>query len=92
MFEHEYFDKYSFEEIPLNRDIYLMDEKWIPEYEASLLNVFQGNGADSKPVGYISYACARRILAGGVELSWYPNVFDRFHEVDLPWFFGPPLT
>lgn len=81
MFSHEYFDKYAFEDIPLNRDIYLMDEKWITEYEASLLNIFEGNGADYKPVGYVSYACVRSILAGGVELSWYPNVYDRFHEV-----------
>jgi hypothetical protein len=81
MFEHEHFDKYAFEDIPLNRDIYLMDEKWIPEYEASLLNVFAGNGAEYRPVGYISYACARKVLPGGVELSWYPNIDDRFHEV-----------
>lgn len=81
MFEHEDFDRYAFEDIPLNRDIYLMDEKWMPEYEASLLKVFAGNGADYKSVGYISYACARKVVPEGVELSWYPNTYDRFHEV-----------
>jgi hypothetical protein len=81
MFEHEYFDKYAYEDIPANRDIYLMDEKWMAEYEASLIRVFEGHGTDYKPVGFISYACARRILPGGIEFSWYPNIFDRFHEV-----------
>jgi hypothetical protein len=81
MFEHEAFDKYAYEEIPLNRDVYLMDEKWMTEYEASLVDVFNENGANYKSVGYISYACARRILPGGIEFSWYPNIHDRFHEV-----------
>jgi hypothetical protein len=72
MFEHEHFDKYAFKDIPLNRDIYLMDEKWMHDYEASFLSVFAGNGAEYKPVGYISYACARKVFPEGVELSWYP--------------------
>jgi hypothetical protein len=57
-----------------------MDEKWMAEYEASLVEVFNGN-ANYQPVGYISYACARRVLPGGIEFSWYPNIFDRFHEL-----------
>ena len=44
MFEHEHFDEYVYEDIPTNRDIYLMDEKWMAEYEASLIKVFQGHG------------------------------------------------
>jgi hypothetical protein len=83
MFEHEAFDRYAFEDIPLNRDIYLMDEKWMPEYETSLLRVFAGKGGDDEPVGYISYACARKFMPEGAELSWYPNVYDRFHEVAI---------
>lgn len=83
MFEHEKFDKYAFENVPLNRDIYLMDEKWMSKYEASLLEVFAGNGADYEPVGYISYACARKIVPEGIELSWHPNINDRFHEVAI---------
>ena len=81
MFEHEHFDKYEFEDIPLNRDIYLMDEKWMHDYEASLLSVFAGNGAEYKPVGYISYACARKVFPEGVETRLVPKRCDRFHEV-----------
>ncbi|EAQ37533.1 hypothetical protein NB311A_04459 [Nitrobacter sp. Nb-311A] len=44
MFDDERFDKYSFEAVPLNRDIYLMDEKWMPEYERYVLAVFAGKG------------------------------------------------
>ena len=52
MFDHPRFDKYSFEEIPLNRDLYLMDEIWLDEYEKSLVTMFEGG--DYESVGYIS--------------------------------------
>ena len=79
MFDHPLFDTYSFEEIPLNRDLYLMDEIWLDEYEQSLVTLFEGG--DDKSVGYISYAAARNVDASAAELSWYPNIHDRFHEV-----------
>jgi len=41
--------------------------------------VFDGGGYDA--VGYISYAAARNISNDVVELSWYPNIYDRFHEM-----------
>ena len=81
MFEHELFAKYRFEDVPLNRDVYLMDEEWLAPYEASMVAMF--NGADYDNVGYISYAAVRRVDEFALELSWYPNVFDRFHEVTV---------
>lgn len=81
MFEHEDFDHYAFEEVPLNRDIYLMDERWMAEYEQSIVAVLDGSDTNWQPVGYISYAAARRVLPDGIEFSWYPNIHDRFHEV-----------
>ncbi len=79
MFDHDLIEKHSFENIPLDRDLYLMDEKWMLEYEGSLLTLF--NGGERDEVGYISFAAAREIRPEAIELSWYPNVFDRFHEV-----------
>ncbi len=35
MFDHDLIEKHSFENIPLDRDLYLMDEKWMLEYEGS---------------------------------------------------------
>jgi hypothetical protein len=81
MFDHPNFRKYTFSDLPLNRDLYLMDEKWMPEYERSWVATF--NGGNYTNVGYISYAAARVITAHTVELSWYPNIFDRFHEVKV---------
>ena len=59
MFDHPNFDRYSFEEVPLDRDIYLMGEEWASEYERNFLNVFAG-GSDEN-IGYISCAAARAI-------------------------------
>lgn len=51
----------------------------MPECEAAYLDLF--NGGELKIVGYISYASVRAVFDGALEISWYPNIFDRFHEV-----------
>jgi hypothetical protein len=81
VFTHPLFRIYPFDEVPLDRDVFLMDEEWLPQYEASLVAIF--NGAVHTPVGYISYAAVRHIDEFGLEISWYPNIFDRFHEVTV---------
>jgi len=84
MFEDERFDKYDFENIPLNQDCYLVDEKYAAEYESMYLRLFQGQ--DYEPIGYVSFIAARKVHENSIELSWYPNHFDRFHEmcISLP--------
>ncbi|MBL0021951.1 MAG: hypothetical protein IPP23_06465 [Sphingomonadales bacterium] len=79
MFDHEDIEILSMEEIPLDRDIYLMGQEWMAAYSDALLKGIAGGEWDN--VGYISYACAHGVDADSVELSWYPNIFDRFHEV-----------
>ena len=81
MFEHPIFEKYSMEEIPLNTDLYLRDEIFIEEFESSLIKV--ENGGEWEPVGYVSNIAARRINSSSIELSWFPNIFDRFHELTI---------
>jgi hypothetical protein len=81
MFDHPLFEVRPFESVPLNCDLYLMDERWLAQYEESLVSMFNGN--DYIAVGYISYAAIRRIDEFVLELSWYPNIHDRFHEVTV---------
>ena len=50
-------------------------------YEKTLLSLCDGRNYDS--VGYVSVAAARAIKADAIELSWYPNTYDRFHEVKV---------
>jgi hypothetical protein len=80
MFEHKDFDVYSFDAIPLDRDCYLMDEMYIEEYEKFMFKVLSGSEYEP-PIGYISYAAVRKINVESLEMSWYPNIYDRFHEV-----------
>lgn len=83
MFEHTFFDRYSLKDVPCHCDVYLMDEKWLKEYEASMLRTFEGNSYE-RPIGYISHAAVRHADEHGLDLSWYPNIHgDRFHEVRL---------
>lgn len=81
MFHHEFFDVYPFDAVPLDRDIYLMDEKWLPEYEAYMLSVFAQSAGDAP--GAVGAAAARKIDEFALQLSWYPNFFTRFHEVAI---------
>ena len=59
----------------------MIDERWLAEYEAARIEMF--NGGDYRPVGYISYAAIRSIGTDSLEVSWYPNIADRFHEVSI---------
>lgn len=58
-----------------------MDEIYIQPYEESLLKLFEGG--EYEAVGYVSYIACRKIKENSIELSWYPNTFDRFHEVSV---------
>jgi hypothetical protein len=51
LFDHPKIRKFSFEQVPLNEDIYLMDEKWMHEYEQALTNCLEGR--EYEAVGYI---------------------------------------
>jgi hypothetical protein len=79
MFDHYDIEKYRIEEVPLERDLFLMDEKWIAPYERALLRLLAGGEYDY--VGYVSYAVVRSVRSDGLEISWYPNIHDRFHEM-----------
>lgn len=81
MFSHKDFRTIEFEEVPIDNEIYFVDECWMPEWEAAQVDLFEGR--EYKNVGYISRAVARHINENSIELSWYPNIFDRFHEVAI---------
>jgi hypothetical protein len=78
-FVHPGFEKYSFDEIPADEEMFLMDEVWLDEYEEYLVSRFEGGGF--KSIGYSSYAAKRSSTESAIELSWYPNTNTRFHEV-----------
>lgn len=79
MFDHKNFDVYSFEGTPLNRDCYIIDEVYIKEYEQSMIGFFNGKAFES--VGYVGFVTPIKVHSNSIELSWYPNISDRFHEV-----------
>ncbi|HIF9455186.1 TPA: hypothetical protein ACX6SO_003935, partial [Photobacterium damselae] len=84
MFEHENFEIYEFENVPLDRDLYLVDEKYMIEYEGMMTRFLTDH--ENNPyevVGYVSYATARKVLENSIELSWFVNISDRFHEVSI---------
>jgi hypothetical protein len=83
LFEHHDIEKYSFEEIPLNRDSLLMSENYMEEFEETLLKMLQGNKRSPYEVGYVSRVSVRKINTHSLDLSWYTNTITRFHEVSI---------
>jgi hypothetical protein len=84
LFDDEKFDHYLFEDIPLDRDIYLMDEKFLVEYNEMMTKFLDDpKNNEYSPVGYISNIAARKVLVNSLEISWYANVADRFHEISI---------
>ena len=86
-FTHPCFRILDLDHLPLNRDLYLMDEIWLAEWEAEYIKLAEAEGdeedesGDPYSVGYISRASATAVRPATVELCWYPNTHDRFHEV-----------
>jgi hypothetical protein len=76
-------DKYSFEEIPLNRDCFLMSENYMEEFNQALGKMLRRENCNPYEVGYVSPVAIRKINGSSLELSWYPNTFTRFHEVSI---------
>lgn len=79
MFDRTQFQTCSFTEVPVNGEIFLMDEKWMAAYEKANLDYFDGE--EYEHVGYISYVVVRSVTNDTIELSWYPNGHARYHEV-----------
>lgn len=82
MFNHQWIETYDFEDIPLDRDIFLIEERWLPEYEAAMM-AFLRKETKEFNVGEVAFAAARGLQGDSMQMSWYPNVFDRFHEVPI---------
>jgi hypothetical protein len=80
-FAHGDFQHFEFEQVPLDRDVFLMDESWMTDWESAYVDLFDGK--PFRNVGYISYAAVRQSSAEALEVSWYSNIMDRFHEVSV---------
>jgi len=83
MFDHPKIQTYAFEDIPLDQDLNMMDEKWMAESEIALIESVEERGDTAYAVGYYSPASAQAIGPDSAELIWYPNIHDRFHQVRI---------
>jgi hypothetical protein len=61
--------------------LFLIDVKDMAEFEREWLELYAGKEYD--PQYLVSYAAVRARFAEVLELSWYPNINTRFHEVKV---------
>jgi hypothetical protein len=83
LFENKNIEKYAFKEIPLDRDCFLMSEKYMEEFAKELDKMLRGQECNPYEVGYVSPVAVRKVNKESIDLSWYPNTFTRFHEVSI---------
>lgn len=83
MFDHADIDKYDFDNIPLDEDCFLMSEIFMEEFSDSLIKMLEGNECNPYEVGSGGIVAGRKINDNSIDLSWYPNVLTRFHEISI---------
>lgn len=91
MFSSGLFDAYDPADLPIDQDIVLMDEKYLIEWEQAWLLNDALDEEDGSPgpepspyeVGYVMPASVIRQLTHGLEISWYPDTHQRFHELKI---------
>ena len=83
LFEDCRFQKRSFDEMPLHRDVWVMDEKWAAEWQGAWTAVFQGEDVSPYEVGFITPISIDRIGDDAAEVEWFANTHDRFHAVPI---------
>lgn len=81
LFQHEKFDNYTFEDVPLNRDLFLVDERFLNDYSKAMLSFFDGD--EYQYIGEIVAVAAKNITENSIELVWCANIYDRFHQVSI---------
>lgn len=91
MFSSGLFDAYDPADLPIDQDIALMDEKYLIAWEQAwrlndALDEEDGSpGPEPSPfeVGYVMSASVIRQLTHGLEISWYADTHQRFHELKI---------
>lgn len=72
-----------FEDIPLNQDCYLVSENYLQEFTEAISLISEGEVNIYPEVGAVACASIRKINSNSLEISWYPNTYNRFHEVSI---------
>lgn len=81
-FSHPSFRIHSLTDLPLNRDIYVMDEIYLEEWEREWLRLFSDDQkASPYEVGFITPIHIEASNANGADIAWYANTHDRFHRI-----------
>src|SRR5690348_4134356 len=83
MFDHFVFERYDWCKVPLERDVHLMDARWAPAWEAEWIKVTceEEEEADPYTIGYVTNISVNRVADHGLDISFYANTHDRFHEL-----------
>lgn len=76
-------DQCLFEDIPLNRDCYLVSEIYLRGFSESFRKMIIGEVGVNYEVGCVSPVAVRKVNSKSLDLSWYPNTSTRFHEVSI---------
>lgn len=53
------------------------------EFSIALVGMLEGKDISPYEVGYVSFVSGRQVNHNSLDLSWYPNVHTRFHEVSI---------
>lgn len=81
LLDHFGFRRLSFDALPVGCDLFLMDEQWLPAWEAEWIKCFRELDAEPYGVGFISRASITGVEGNRAELQWFANTHTRFHAI-----------
>jgi hypothetical protein len=60
-----------------------MSEIFMDEFSDALFKMLESKKVNPYEVGYGGFICVKQINEYSIDLSWYPNISTRFHEVSI---------
>lgn len=81
MFNPNVFDIFSYENIPLDEDLFILDECYMHEYNSMVLDVLAGKDYRNLDVHFP--AATRKINEQSIEISLVANFIDRHHQLNV---------
>ncbi len=86
MFDHEDLYSHRFDSVPKGIQCRLMTDQFLSEFESTLLNMVTTEDEQSHAIyeiGYGSNLVVNEITDHTLDVSWYADAMERFHEVTI---------
>ena len=87
MFDHVDLNSYDFDSVPTGVQCRLMTDRFLNEFESTIVEMVRTEDEKEHAlydIGYGSSLVVNQIEEDAIDVSWYVDAMERFHEVSIP--------